>query len=176
MVAGLGNPGPKYQKNRHNAGFLVLDAFAASLDGTGGSGGTKRGATVMKGELPDDVEVVCVWPGQFMNLSGGSVCPLMKDYGIAIENLLVIHDEIELPFGEIRLKKGGGHKGHNGLRDIIQRCGSSDFTRLRFGVGRPDHPDVAGYVLSDFAVQERDRFSELFERAIGMIREWIRTG
>ncbi|MDH5654437.1 MAG: aminoacyl-tRNA hydrolase [Spirochaetia bacterium] len=153
-IAGLGNPGAKYRNNRHNAGFLLLDYLESAWQTS--SRDKKSGAEFSKASHPDfDSSFLFIWPQKFMNLSGQPVCDLMKFFKIPVEHLIVLHDEIELPFSEIRSKKGGGHKGHNGLRDIMLHCKSPDFYRIRFGVGRPDHPDVASHVLSDFNLEEQ---------------------
>jgi PTH1 family peptidyl-tRNA hydrolase len=165
-IVGLGNPGNKYCKNRHNVGFLLLDYLekqwnAASINKKSGAEFAKLTHSVNQKEF----NLILIRPLKFMNLSGEPVCDLMNYFKIQPDHLIVLHDEIELPFGEIRSKKGGGHKGHNGLRDIILHCNSSDFYRIRFGVGRPERGDVASYVLSDFRSEEQDRLNELFEKA-----------
>ncbi len=145
MIAGLGNPGDKYEQTLHNAGFWFADAVASEFGGQ------------FRFEKRFDAETckvsICgadVWlakPQGFMNLSGGPVRAMLDYFRLSLENLLVAHDEIDLPPGTVRLKQGGGHGGHNGLRDIIQHCGR-DFMRLRLGVGHPGHKDqVTSYVL-----------------------------
>ncbi len=174
MIVGLGNPGRQYHMTRHNAGALVLDALLARGD-------RKASLSKFQGRLEEHVfvqgevekKVVLVRPDTFMNLSGTTVAPAVREYNIAPGHLLVLHDEIELAFGEIRMKKGGGHKGHNGLRDIIAKAGSPDFERLRFGVGRPDHPDVADYVLSPFAKEEQAELPGLCARAADLAVGWV---
>lgn len=176
MIAGLGNPGTKYAKNRHNVGFLVVDALLNEL----GNSSYKKDSGGEYARLKYEgtrgfTDLVLYKPMKFMNLSGVSLIPAMRFFKVKTENLLVIHDEIELPFGEIRLKKGGGHKGHNGLRDIIGKGGSPEFHRLRMGVGRPEHADVAGYVLSDFSKEEQSRFDDFLSSGIRHCREWIES-
>ena len=165
-IAGLGNPGNQYRKNRHNAGFLLLDYLESLWNA--GNRTKKSGAEFVKITIPagkTDVDLVLIRPQKFMNLSGAPVCDLLKFFKIKTENLIVLHDEIELSFGDIRSKKGGGHKGHNGLRDIIGQCGSADFYRIRFGVGRPESGDVASYVLSDFSEEEKNQLPDMFKKA-----------
>ena len=146
LIVGLGNPGEKYTKTRHNAGFLFLDRL---LERTGGSLKVDKhcfGRTT-KVTLSDQ-EVRLLAPDTFMNLSGKSVVAACQYYKIPMENVLVAHDELDLPPGLARLKLAGGHGGNNGLRDIIQKASSRDFARLRLGIGHPGvGRDVASYVL-----------------------------
>ena len=153
LVAGLGNPGERYAATRHNVGFMVLQRLAAAhnialkrkahqgLCGVGRVAGT---------------ETTLLLPQTFMNLSGASVGSACKSLGIGPGDLIVVHDEIDLPYGALRVKVGGGHGGHNGLRSICGVLGSGDYLRLRVGVGRPPQGgDVSGYVLSPFSAQQR---------------------
>ncbi|WP_026289719.1 aminoacyl-tRNA hydrolase [Thioalkalivibrio sulfidiphilus] len=145
LVAGLGNPGPKYTETRHNAGFWFVDALARR------HGGTFRQENKFAGESArislGGQEVWLLKPQTFMNRSGQSVKLLATFYKIPVESILVVHDELDLPPGEVRLKRGGGHGGHNGLRDIMAHLGK-EFLRLRLGVGHPGHKDqVVDYVL-----------------------------
>ena len=160
IIACLGNPGRKYRNNRHNIGFLLGEAVA----GAAGISVHKKefSSTTGTGTITGQA-VLMIFPGTFMNNSGVALRAAIDYYRETAENIIVIHDEIELPFGEFRLKFGGGHKGHNGLRSIIQHTGTSDFHRLRFGVGRPPHPEmaVADYVLSDFTDDELRRIGEI---------------
>jgi PTH1 family peptidyl-tRNA hydrolase len=160
IIACLGNPGRKYRNNRHNIGFLLGEAVAgaAGISLRKKEFSSTTGAGTIAGQA-----VLMIFPETFMNNSGVALRAAIDYYRETAENIIVIHDEIELPFGEFRLKFGGGHKGHNGLRSIIQHTGTSDFHRLRFGVGRPPHPDmaVADYVLSDFTDDELRRIGEI---------------
>jgi len=145
LVVGLGNPGPKYTETRHNAGFWFVDALARQ------HGGSFRQENKFAGETAritlDGREVWLLKPQTFMNRSGQSVKLLASFYKVPVEAILVVHDEIDLPPGDVRLKRGGGHGGHNGLRDIIAHLGK-EFLRLRVGVGHPGHKDqVVDYVL-----------------------------
>jgi PTH1 family peptidyl-tRNA hydrolase len=160
IIACLGNPGRKYRKNRHNAGAILGEqaarAFGIRLGGRDFSSITGTGRI--------GTEPVCLlFPQTYMTNSGAAVQAAVRYYGETPENLVVLHDEVELPFGEFREKFGGGHKGHNGLRSIIEHLGSPDFHRLRIGVGRPPGPEdgVADYVLSDFTAEELRRLEDL---------------
>jgi len=147
LIVGLGNPGQKYEGTRHNAGFWAVDAIAATLAGHWAEERKFRGA--VSRVMVDGVDVRLLRPVTFMNRSGQSVGPLAQFFKIAPEEILVIHDELDLPPGRMRLKCGGGHGGHNGLKDIQAALGSADFWRLRIGVGHPGHRDaVVGYVLT----------------------------
>ncbi len=154
LIVGLGNPGQKYEGTRHNAGFWAVDAIAATLAGHWAEERKFRGA--VSRVMVDGVDVRLLRPVTFMNRSGQSVGPLAQFFKIAPEEILVIHDELDLPPGRMRLKCGGGHGGHNGLKDIQAALGSADFWRLRIGVGHPGHRDaVVGYVLTNPPPDER---------------------
>jgi len=147
LVVGLGNPGAQYEKTRHNVGFLFLDEIVADYFGQWSyvPGFEGHVADIVIG----GVKLVMLKPATYMNKSGASVGKLVRYYKIAPENVLVAHDELDFDVGIIKLKRGGGHAGHNGLRDIIASLGSADFFRLRIGIGRPsDGKKVADYVLS----------------------------
>ena len=157
LVAGLGNPGSKYERNRHNIGFRVVEELALRSSSAWKSGAIKGAETTTA--MVGRTRCVLVKPLEFMNLSGFAVQRAMAFHTVAIERLLVVHDEIDLDFGIIRLKNGGGHGGHNGLRSIMEQLGGGGFSRLRMGVGRdPNKPpglkgaatDTAGWVLGDF--------------------------
>ena len=153
LIVGLGNPGPRYAGNRHNIGFLVADELADRVGGKFKS--HKSGAEVLEGRLSGKRSVL-IKPRSYMNLSGGQVAGAVKFYKSAPESLIVIHDELDLPYGTIRLKLGGGENGHNGLRSITKSLGTRDYLRVRFGVGRPPgRMDPADYVLKDFSGAER---------------------
>ncbi|MCI2420678.1 aminoacyl-tRNA hydrolase [Saccharopolyspora sp. K220] len=153
LIVGLGNPGPRYAGNRHNIGFLVADELADRIGGKFKA--HKSGAEVVEGRLAG-TRAVLVKPRSFMNLSGGPVAGAVKFYKAPPESLIVIHDELDLPFGTVRLKRGGGENGHNGLRSISKSLGTRDYLRVRFGIGRPPgRMDPADYVLKDFSGTER---------------------
>jgi PTH1 family peptidyl-tRNA hydrolase len=145
IIAGLGNPEDRYEQTLHNAGFWFVDAFA-SKHGAEFRFEKRFGAEVARTRIAAE-DVWLVKPQSFMNLSGGPIRSVLDYYRLSTDNLLVAHDDIDLPPGTVRLKKGGGHGGHNGIRDVISHCGA-DFMRLRFGVGHPGDKDrVTGYVL-----------------------------
>jgi peptidyl-tRNA hydrolase, PTH1 family len=153
LIVGLGNPGPRYEGNRHNIGFLVADELAARADGRFRT--HRGGADVAETRLAG-ARAVLVKPRSFMNLSGGPVAATAKFYKIPAESIIVVHDELDLPFGTVRLKRGGGENGHNGLRSISKSLGTKDYLRVRFGIGRPPgRMDPADYVLRDFSGTER---------------------
>ncbi len=146
-VVGLGNPGPKYAETRHNVGFWLVDRLARRY------GATLRAENKFSGELArmrsEAGECWLLKPMTYMNNSGRAVSALARFYKIPLEQILVVHDELDLAPGVVRLKKGGGHGGHNGLRDIVSAMGGKDFYRARIGIGHPGHKDaVTDYVLS----------------------------
>ncbi|TDD70924.1 aminoacyl-tRNA hydrolase [Jiangella aurantiaca] len=159
LVVGLGNPGPTYAGTRHNAGAMVVDLLAERAGAPLKSQRRLRAdvAEVRLGGVPG-VRAVLAKPRTYMNESGGPVALLADFYKIAPDHLLVVHDELDLPFGTIRLKLGGGDNGHNGLRSVRARIGTGDYCRLRFGIGRPPgRMDPAAYVLKPFStVEKRD--------------------
>ncbi|MCX2732087.1 aminoacyl-tRNA hydrolase [Saccharopolyspora sp. NFXS83] len=153
LIVGLGNPGPRYEGNRHNVGFLVADELAARIGGKFKA--HKAGSDVVEGRLGAR-RVVLAKPRSFMNLSGGPVAGTSKFYKVTPESLIVVHDELDLPYGTVRLKRGGGENGHNGLRSITKSLGTKEYLRVRFGVDRPPgRMDPADYVLKDFSGAER---------------------
>ena len=153
LVVGLGNPGAKYENNRHNIGQLVLDELAGEKFKS-----HRTNSSIVQKTIAGQ-KIVLAKPASFMNRSGGPVSSLLKYFDLSTDNLLVIHDELDLDYGVLRLKTGGGHAGHNGLRDIIAASGP-DFHRLRFGVGRPPgQMPTADFVLKDFSASEKKDLS-----------------
>ena len=152
-IIGLGNPGSKYEHTRHNIGFRVVDALCQRLDGAWVARDTMEVAdSIIAGR-----RVLLIKPQTFMNASG-KVIPWLTKQGIKCENILVVHDELEKPFGNLSFKMGGSARGHNGLRSIIESCGP-DFLRLRFGIGRPQEREQVGdYVLEDFTESDVDAY------------------
>lgn len=164
LVVGLGNPGAKYAMNRHNIGFMALDSYCAGIGFPKWK--DERQALVTRFKLSpekgESVEVIFCKPQTYMNKSGESVQALMHFYKIGIENLIVLHDEIDIGYGAIKIQKNRGPGGHNGLKSINQMLGTQDYVRLKLGVGRPTHPgmDVAAYVLQDFSSLEQQHIHD----------------
>jgi PTH1 family peptidyl-tRNA hydrolase len=166
LIVGLGNPGAEYEQTRHNAGFWFLDAVARELGGHFHAEGKFQG-DVVKVRL-DGREIWLQKPMTYMNRSGQAAAALARFYKIAPESILVVHDELDLAPGQARLKQGGGHGGHNGLRDLHSQLGTPDYLRLRIGIGHPGHASqVTGYVLGKPPASER----ELIVMAIAQARE-----
>lgn len=153
LLACLGNPGPAYAGNRHNVGFLVADELAARVGGRFKA--HKAGADVVEGRL-GDARVVIAKPRSYMNLSGGPVAGVARFFKIDADAVVAVHDELDVDYGVVKLKRGGGEGGHNGLRSMTKSLGTRDYYRVRFGVGRPPgRMDAADYVLRDFSAAER---------------------
>ena len=164
LVVGLGNPGPQYAKTRHNVGFMVADVLAARI-GVPFKVHKKSGAEVATGHLGGR-SVVLAKPRCYMNESGRQIGPLAKFYSIGPGDVIVIHDELDIDFGKVRLKLGGGEGGHNGLRSVALALGSKDFQRVRIGIGRPPgRKDPAAFVLEAFSSTERTEVPTLCELA-----------
>jgi PTH1 family peptidyl-tRNA hydrolase len=179
LVAGLGNPGREYEHNRHNVGFLVVDLLAGR---TGVRFGRHRRAVAEAAEARLGVGVeapalVLVKPMSFMNLSGGPVSALAGFYKVPPAQVIAVHDELDLPYGTVRAKIGGGEGGHNGLRSISQSLSTKDYNRVRFGIGRPPgRQDPADYVLTDFTPAQRKELDFLVDRAADIVESIIRDG
>ena len=164
LVVGLGNPGPQYAKTRHNVGFMVADLLAARIGATF-KVHKRSGADVLTGRLCHR-PVVLAKPRCYMNESGRQVGPLAKFYSIPPADVIVIHDELDIDFGRIRLKTGGGEGGHNGLRSVANALVSRDFQRVRIGIGRPPgRKDAAAFVLEPFTAAERAEVPTICELA-----------
>lgn len=163
LVVGLGNPGPSYAGNRHNAGFQVLDLLA---ERAGSRFKAHKGrADVVEGRLADR-RAVLAKPKTYMNTSGGPVASLRDFFRVPVERIVVVHDELDIPYGAVRLKRGGGDNGHNGLRSLTSALGSKDYLRVRFGIGRPPgRQDPADFVLRDFTPAERKELAFHVDRA-----------
>lgn len=179
LVVGLGNPGPEYAGNRHNVGFLVTDLLASRMGGRFKS--HKSRARVVEGRLgaPGSAgacRVVLAQPLSYMNLSGGPVGALRDFYKVPLERTVVVHDELDIGFGVLRLKRGGGDNGHNGLKSITKAMGP-DYFRVRFGVGRPPgRMPVADYVLKDFAAAERKELDYFVDRTADAVESLVLEG
>jgi peptidyl-tRNA hydrolase, PTH1 family len=171
LLVGLGNPGPEYAKNRHNVGFMVVERWAdrhlpAGIGSVSWKSQFKGRVTSIQADAPIG-RCLVLEPQTYMNRSGESVRAAADFHEIPIDRIVAVHDEIDFEFGRIGLKRGGGHGGHNGLRDLIKHLGSPEFLRVRVGVGRPQHSnaDVADWVLSNFSSEETSFADELVDRA-----------
>ena len=175
LVVGLGNPGPQYAKTRHNVGFMVADLLAGRI-GAAFKVHKRSGAEVLTGRLAHR-PVVLAKPRTFMNESGRQVGPLAKFYSVSPADVVVIHDDLDLDFGLIRLKTGGGEGGHNGLRSVANALGTKDFQRVRIGIGRPPgRKDPAAFVLEPFNSTERNEVPTLCELAADACEALIELG
>jgi PTH1 family peptidyl-tRNA hydrolase len=170
VIAGLGNPGAEYANTPHSIGFEAVEALARSI------GASWKKASAFNGELAQGmlggVKVLLVKPQTFMNLSGNCIAPVVKYHNASVaEDLLVVSDDIDLPAGRLRIRKGGSAGGHNGLKSVIERTGTPDFVRVRLGVGRDsrNRANVIGHVLGKFAAAERTVMDEVVEMAVKAI-------
>jgi PTH1 family peptidyl-tRNA hydrolase len=174
LVVGLGNPGPQYVANRHNVGYLVAEILADRVRSSFKS--HKSRADVIETRFGDD-RVILAKPRSYMNESGGPVTSLRDFFKVPLERLVVVHDELDLPYGAIRLKLGGGDNGHNGLRSLRRSLGSGEFYRVRIGIGRPPgRQDPAEYVLRDFPAAQRKDLGVLVERAADAVEALLGDG
>jgi PTH1 family peptidyl-tRNA hydrolase len=173
LVVGLGNPGPAYAGNRHNVGFMVADLLA---ERAGGRFKAHKGrADVVEGRLVGQ-RAVLAKPKSYMNASGGPVASLRDFFKVPVERIVVVHDELDLPWATLRLKRGGGDNGHNGPRSLTAALGTRDYLRVRFGIGRPPgRQDPADYVLKDFSAAERKELPFHLDRAADAV-EALLTG
>ncbi|MBF6395049.1 aminoacyl-tRNA hydrolase [Nocardia cyriacigeorgica] len=175
LVVGLGNPGPEYERTRHNVGFLVADVLAERVGGRF-SVHKKSGADLLTARL-DGRQVLIAKPRSFMNLSGRPVAALARFFSVPATEVIVVHDELDLPFGAIRVKRGGGEGGHNGLRSVSQALTTKDYLRTRIGIGRPPgRQDPADYVLKPFSAPERKEVPVLVEQAADAVELLLRVG
>jgi peptidyl-tRNA hydrolase, PTH1 family len=174
LIAGLGNPGREYAGNRHNAGFMVADELAARA---GGKFGRDRSRAQVAAVRLAGFPVTIAKPMTFMNLSGRPVAALARFYKLAPERIIVIHDDLDIAFGLIRLKLGGGDNGHNGLRSVSAALGTRDYYRVRLGIGRPPAwMDPADYVLQNFSAAEREQLTGLVARAADATETLMQQG
>ena len=181
LVVGLGNPGQQYAGNRHNVGHMVLDELAARSDSRFRSHRSRAVvAQVRLGVLPGGrpgPAAVLAKPTTYMNVTGGPVAALVRFFSVSPEQLLTVHDDLDIPFGELRLKRGGGEGGHNGLRDISRALGTKDYLRVRVGVGRPPgRTDPADWVLRDFASTERTELAIVVGEAADAVEMVVADG
>jgi PTH1 family peptidyl-tRNA hydrolase len=173
LLVGLGNPGRKYEETRHNVGFMAVDRFAdryrigltqQKFHGRYGSG------------LVGQTSLALLEPETYMNVSGKAVAAATQFFRLDPDDIIVVHDDIDLDLGKVKVKRGGGHGGHNGLRDIIARLGSRDFIRIRIGVGRPEHGDVTNWVLSRFRDDQRTELEHALDLAADAVEVLLKDG
>ncbi|MGC5029984.1 aminoacyl-tRNA hydrolase [Micromonospora sp. DT229] len=177
LVVGLGNPGRQYAGNRHNVGFMVADLLADRLGATFGR--YKRAmADVAEARLGfGGPKLVLLKPLTYMNLSGGPVAGLAQFFKVPPAQVIAVHDELDIEYGQVRVKRGGGEGGHNGLRSMSKSLATKDYVRVRFGIGRPPgRQDPADYVLSDFGAAERKELEFLVDRAADVVESVITKG
>jgi len=174
LIVGLGNPGRNYRENRHNIGFMLIDRLAIRLDAKM----TRLQSKALVGSTRyNDAKVILAKPQTFMNLSGQAVQGLARFYKLPLSNLLIAHDDLDLPFGTIRLRPGGGAGGQKGIKSTIERLGTPDFPRLRLGIGRPPgRMDPAAYVLQNFSKGDEMLLSETLDRAADAAFKFIDEG
>ncbi|MFG2658892.1 aminoacyl-tRNA hydrolase [Streptomyces sp. NPDC048425] len=181
LIVGLGNPGPEYAMNRHNVGFMVADLLAERIGGKFKRAGKAQAqAQVLEGRIgapgPQNRRVILAKPMSFMNVSGGPVTGLRDFYKVPVGNIVAIHDELDIDYGTMRLKLGGGDNGHNGLKSITKSMGA-DYHRVRFGIGRPPgRMQVADFVLKDFSSTERKELDYLVDRAADSVECLVTEG
>ena len=175
LIVGLGNPGNQYALTRHNIGFMAVDYLVRGLGQPAQQNQFK--AEIYKTKLNDHQIILCK-PQTYMNLSGESVRPLMGYYKVPMEHLIVIHDDIDQPFGQMRIHKNRGHGGHNGIKSISGLLGTADYTRLKLGVGRPANPQipVADYVLGKFSSEEQGTMADFLNRSGDAIESILKDG
>lgn len=173
MIAGLGNPGKKYERTRHNVGFMVIDALERALPGTSR---LRRFDAELFERTADDGRVILLKPQTFMNASGNAIGAAARWYHIPLDQLLIVYDDLDLPFGQLRLRPSGSSGGHNGMKSIIDRLGSDQFPRLRLGIGRGQQASTIGYVLSRFNAVEEKQLREVIARAASAVLSWQHDG
>lgn len=168
LIVGLGNPGSEYAKTRHNIAWMLLENLSFSNE--------LRWKEKFKGVYAQFRDNLYLMPQTYMNLSGESVQPCSKFFKIDVENIVVIHDELDLPFGTIMFKKDGGLAGHNGLKSIAEKMGTRNFIRMRLGIGRPKYGDVSNYVLSRFSEEELIRFEDYMKLSSEALEYFLEKG
>lgn len=174
LLIGLGNPGREYQNNRHNFGFMLIDRLAVRL---GARGLKVQSKAIVTSTTYEDRRLILAKPQTYMNLSGQSAQGLLNFYKLPMENMLIAHDDLDIPFGTIRLRPGGGPGGQKGVASTIERLGTKGFARLRLGIGRPPgRMDPSAYVLQDFSRDEMKIISELLDRAADATLEFVVNG
>lgn len=177
LIVGLGNPGPTYARNRHNIGYAVADLLARRIGATFSRHG-RAVALVAEGHLGyGGPKLVLAKPTTYMNLSGGPVAGLANFYKVPLERIVAVHDDLDVPLGQVRMKCGGGEGGHNGLRSMTKSLGAKDYHRVRVGIGRPPgRQDPADFVLSDFSAVERKELDYIVDRAADAVESLVVKG
>jgi peptidyl-tRNA hydrolase, PTH1 family len=173
LITGLGNPGSKYARHRHNVGFMALELLARQH---GADAFREKFSGVFARARIDAHDAILLAPQTYMNLSGEAVQKAMAFFKVGPSELVVVHDELDLPFATVKVKQGGGAAGHNGLKSIIACCGGPDFTRIRVGIGRPAHGATEHHVLSDFSKDECIALPDVLERASLAAADVVRLG
>jgi peptidyl-tRNA hydrolase, PTH1 family len=172
LVVGLGNPGDKYRQTRHNIGFMVADRLVERL-------GCDSAQAKFSGLLHDcrlsDHRVAILKPQTYMNRSGTSVSQAVRWFKLELDQILVVYDDLDLPFGEVRVRRKGSAAGHNGLSSIVQQCGSQEVPRLRVGIGRPSHGDTVSYVLNRFSKEQESDLATVIDHAADAVIAWIES-
>lgn len=174
LVCGLGNPGDQYARTRHNVGFRVVEFFGARWMAAFGDRWQSRWARV----TVDGVDVLLLMPTTFMNLSGHAVSQVLRYFRLGTDDLLVVHDDVDLPLGRVQVKVGGGDNGHRGVRSVMEQLGTREFARIRIGVGRPARPEgeMVDHVLSPFSPEEEEALAPAMEKAVEGIHHWVLGG
>lgn len=174
LIVGLGNPGRDYKENRHNVGFMLIDRLSVRWDARNMKIQSK---SIVISTRWEGRKLLLAKPQTYMNLAGTSVQGLVKFYKLPLENILVAHDDLDLPFGALRIRPGGGPGGQRGVEDIINRLGTQDYARLRVGIDRPPgRMDPANYVLQDFPSKDLIALSQVLDRAADAVQAWILDG
>jgi PTH1 family peptidyl-tRNA hydrolase len=173
LVVGLGNPGAKYAKHRHNVGFMVLERFAQA---NGAPAARERFSGLLTKVQVSGQDVLLLEPQTYMNLSGRSVQQTLHFFKLGLSDMVVVHDELDLGFGVVRIKVGGGSAGHRGIASIMECCGGPQFCRLRVGIGRPQSSSVEGHVLSDFSSEQSALLGDVLERATAALTDIVVRG
>jgi len=174
LIVGLGNPGREYKDNRHNVGFMLVDRLTVRL----GARMSRMQAKALVASINyESNKIILAKPQTYMNLSGQSIQGLARFYKLPLENMIVAHDDLDLPFGTIRIRPGGGPGGQRGVASTIERLGTKDFRRLRIGIGRPPgRMDPAAYVLQDFSKADQTLLSEILDHAADAVLEFVKNG
>jgi PTH1 family peptidyl-tRNA hydrolase len=174
LIAGLGNPGKEYRQSRHNVGFMVIDHLAEDLEIS--IKRVKFKAMIGIGKF-ENKQVILVKPQTYMNASGESIAPLLRYFKIPLENFIVVHDDLDIPFGNLRIRPSGGTSGQKGMKSIVEKLGSQDFPRMRMGIGRPPgRMDPVDYVLQSFTPDQVPIMEEVLDQAVKALKTFILDG